>query len=267
MWHNLLHLGRYILAWLLRFSRGATETLRGFLTISALKLAVVLGALIYAFIELRILFLQSVPFFVRHAKTVQTLVNGFLDIVALIEDAVKVIVLIIREIINLFRKKRRDIVTNWKGFSHVDTAEIIADMNKMGMVCGAINTGPKASHELSMYFLSDYTCPVVRASYPTFAKNMTETVLGWSAYNPDPHQGANSCQATGDEHTRALCGFLAFGLVLAEIVVPVILVVFLIQNMLAYKPTRTDTTVGEVWLDTTPTESVLPSSAGTVYLQ
>jgi hypothetical protein len=185
-------------------------------------------------IYLRLFILRNIPWLVKHSKFVEVTVNIVLGIIVAIEDAVKLIVLAIQEIIDMIRTLMGHPHTptvNWAKMHFVTIAETIARLTDIGRVCGDVNTGPKAAVALFRAGLNQPLCPIVRAAWPTNAQGITNAVMGWATYTPDPGQMAHSCRPDDDETVLAFCGGLGAGFILAEIVLPVVIVGIFVHEL------------------------------------
>jgi hypothetical protein len=219
-------------ALVLRATLGVAYTLKSVVGLNTIK---ALGMFIFvavALIYVRVLFLSNIPWVVTHARLVEEMVNAVLLIITAIEDAVKLIILVVREIINLFRTHKHVITTDWAKLHFVTVDQTMAMLSAMGRVCGNVNTGPKATLALARWQLNGPLCPIVRAAWPTNANATTYTMLGWATYTPDPGQMAHSCKADENEEALAFCGALASGFILVEIVLPFILIVVLTMHVI-----------------------------------
>lgn len=217
---------------ILRSTLAIAGTLKSVLGLQAIKALATFIFVAVALIYVRVLFLSNIPWVVTHSRLVEEMVNAVLLIITAIEDAVKLIILVVREIINLFRTHKHVITTDWAKLHFVTVDETMAMLSAMGRVCGDVNTGPKAGLALARWQLNTHVCPIVRAAWPTNANGTTYTMLGWATYTPNPEQMAHSCKADEDEAALAFCGALAGGFIMVELVLPFILIVILGMHLI-----------------------------------
>lgn len=225
-YHNAAHALRSGYTLVVAATAGIGRTLEVFLHAEAMRVLVGWAVITMVLIYLRIFVLRNIPWLVKHSKLVEVAINITLGIIIAIEDAVKLIILAVQEIVDMIRSMLGHPHTptfNWAKMQFVTIAETVARLTAIGRVCGDVNTGPKAAAALLRWGLNAPLCPIVRAAWPTNANTTTYAIMGWATYTPDPGQMAHSCQADDDEVTLAFCGALGAGFILAELVLPAVI--------------------------------------------
>jgi hypothetical protein len=180
-----------------------------FLIIAGIGLAAVL---------LRTMIIDAAPYVKEHAKLFAAWATGMNDALAAVGDAVKAIVMLIREAIALLRHRAPPKVPNFVWPKRISVTEVNTFADNL-MMCGDVNTTDAIVY-ITRSAGHKHVCPLLRAASPLRWLNDTIVpAFDWLAFPYEPAPGPN-CELPMD-YSGTLCAALQSGHIILEVLLPV----------------------------------------------
>lgn len=189
----------------------------------------VLLALAFVLIAVRILIIDLAPSFANHATGWTHTINAFLATLVVIIDAIKVAINAIKATAGLFTGAQPKAMPDLLLPPQIDAAQVISFANVLITECVPMNNvGSMLSH-LVKQGLHSTVCPVLRAATPVRGANaVLDPLLSWASYDYVPWDG--NCVHHESMTPKLYCIGLGSGIIIAELLIPLLLTCLLLFN-------------------------------------
>jgi hypothetical protein len=211
----------------------AASILYGFLPMVTLfaQAIAVLSALAVALVLLRIAIIKLAPSFALHAKTWAAAANVFMEVFALIMFQIRTAILAIQDIVLALQGKHPKPFSTLVMPRKVDATKVAAFANTLSTTCVEYNSAGAILGFLFKQALHSTVCPLLRAAAPVrWANVVLPALIGWASYDYRPHPVGDNCQHPEPALPAMTCVGLGTGILLAEIVIPLLLACILLFN-------------------------------------
>lgn len=191
----------------------------------------VLIGLAVLFIVLRILILDLAPSFSNHARVWAGVANGFIDTLVVVIDAIKVAINVLQNVAAAFSGGQPKAMPDLSFPPQIDAAQVIEFSNTLVTECVPMNNiGSMMSH-LVKQGLHSSVCPVLRAAVPVRGANaILDPLLSWASYDYRPMPVGDNCKYPDPMAPKIYCIGLGTGIIMAELLIPLLLICLLIFN-------------------------------------
>jgi len=184
----------------------------------------------YILVEARRGFMWIAPKIIAHSGRWDAIINAVADTFVLMDDAIILIVKIIRDVVFFFGKRGQQIDTSgmshFKKIPHYSTTFIRETLINWTTTCANV-TSPGELVSLAVKLqVGDSVCPYLRASYPLgWPGEQFRSVAGWLSPPANPIGG--NCNLPADS-PRMPCVYLGAGYLVFDILVPFLLITVLL---------------------------------------
>jgi len=187
-------------------------------------------------IVLRFAFFALVPFMLEFAVPIVDIINIILVLLTLMEDAVITLVDVVIEVMDavsaLFGDPMDVKTIDYKGFTTITYAEFEDELKLIATECHPIDSTAAIVDQWLPELIDEEFCPVYRSLWPLpydIGPSLYNTFGAWVS-DPTPWEG-NNCDRVVETKHGVLCGSIAVGYPILEVLFPSVIVgIFILSS-------------------------------------
>lgn len=195
----------------------------------AQTLAVLLAAGLIL-VGVRIALIELSPTIASGSKVIAAVANVFMDTLAVVIDGIKIVVYGIQVAIAALTNRDPKTFPSLKFPKPISPDDVVSFAHTVARECPRMNSASTIVGFLAKQGLHESICPVVRATAPIrIVGPLVASLLSWGTYGWEPHPGDN-CMIKEDLHPKSTCVVLGIGILIAEVLLPLLLIGILLNS-------------------------------------